>query len=84
MERCSSKTFYRIIRGDNLANETDHDHLIAIRSDLKNIKEDVTEIKATVKAQNGRVRKLEIHNAFIWGSITVIGIGVPLLFKYVF
>ncbi len=63
--------------------ESDHDLLIEIRADVKNVKEDVKEIKEDKKAQNGRVRKLEIHNGFIWGGITVIGVGVPLLIKYV-
>jgi hypothetical protein len=66
-----------------LANETDHDILIRIEEKIGNIKEDVTEIRKDVKAQNGRVRKLEIGKAKLWGGITVAAIIIPLLFKYI-
>ncbi len=32
---------------------------------------------------NGRVRKVEIRSGRLWGGIVVIGVVIPLLFKYI-
>lgn len=68
---------------DNGNNMKDHDILIKIRGDVSNIRDDVSDIKKAVRAQNGRVRRLEINKAYLWGGISVVAIVIPILFKYV-
>lgn len=51
---------------------------------LNNIHDDVKEIKRDVKAQNNRIRKVEINQAKIFSGIAVIAIIVPIMIKLLF
>lgn len=57
--------------------------LARIEEKQKDTHNDVAEIKRDVKQQNGRVRRLEIKSAYLWGGLGVAGIIVPLIMKYV-
>ena len=51
---------------------------------VEDIKEDLSEIKALVRAQNGRVRRLEIKCGYMAGIGTILVFGIPLLLRFIF
>ena len=51
---------------------------------VKDTRDDVKEIKKDVKAQNGRVRRLEIKWGYMAGIGSILLFGIPLILKYVF
>jgi len=51
---------------------------------VRDTREDVKEIKDNVKAQNGRVRRLEIKWGYMAGIGSILLFGIPLILKYVF
>ena len=53
--------------------------LKSVEATEKNTKE----IKDALEEQNGRLRKVEIRQGYMWGGLGVIGVIVPLIFKYV-
>jgi len=48
---------------------------------VKDIKGDLSEIKDLIRAQNGRVRRLEINQAKILSVAGFLAIVIPVLFK---
>ena len=48
---------------------------------VKDIKGDLSEIKDLIRAQNGRVRRLEINQAKILAVAGFLAIVIPVLFK---
>ena len=51
---------------------------------VKDTRSDVKEIKRDIKAQNGRVRRLEIKWGYMAGIGAVLVIAVPLLIRVLF
>ena len=51
---------------------------------VRDTREDVKEIKDNVKAQNGRVRRLEIKWGYMAGIGSILLFSIPLILKYVF
>lgn len=49
---------------------------------MKNMHDDVREIKKDVKRQNGRVRKLEIRMSYIIGIGTAVTVVLGMLIKF--
>ena len=56
--------------------------LAELKTDLKSVKEDVSEIKVQTKLTNGRVGGHDVALARIWGAVGVLSflltVGVPL------
>jgi len=54
---------------------------------VENLHEDVRDTNKNVKdgfsTLNNRVRKVEIKQGWLWGGLSVVGVAIPLLFKYV-
>ena len=50
---------------------------------IKNMHEDVIDIKKDVKRQNGRVRKLEIRMSYIVGIGSAVVVILGMLIKFV-
>lgn len=51
---------------------------------VKDTRSDVKEIKRDIKAQNGRVRRLEIKWGYMAGIGAVLIVAVPLLIRVLF
>jgi len=51
---------------------------------VKDTRSDVKEIKRDIKAQNGRVRRLEIKWGYMAGIGAVLVVAVPLLIRVLF
>lgn len=61
--------------------------LAEMKTTLKDVKEDVSEIKVQTKLTNGRVGGHDVALARIWGAVGILGflltVGVPLLAVFV-
>ena len=61
--------------------------LAQMQTTLKDVKEDVSEIKVQTKLTNGRVGGHDVALARIWGAVGILGflltVGVPLLAVFV-
>ena len=51
---------------------------------IRGVAEDVKEIKADVKRQNSRTRKLEMNQGKMFAVITFVAFLIPILLKYIF
>ena len=49
---------------------------------IKTIHENTEDIKKTLCKQNGRLRKVEVRQAYLWGGLGLAGIVIPIVFKY--